>query len=113
MSETRDILSGVVAERETFTQERCRNLRTSRVFLAEYEEITRLDLITDLGDDPREAARIYVSDRAAIAELDDQERITVNLFGVDQKFAVIDREQNPGNPQVMFKLKYIAPSKDT
>lgn len=116
MSEFRAAIADIVADREPGTQEQCRNLVTGRRFLAEYEEITRLDLVTDLGDDAREAARIYVRDPSVANSLStalrSNQQIEIILYGTPHVFTVIDRENNPGNPQVMFKLKYNVPGKD-
>lgn len=110
MSELRDVIASIVSDREAGTLERCVNLLTGKTFYAEYEEVTALELLTDLGGDLREAAKLYVSDPVAAAALRAQQQIQINLFGRDHVFTVLRRENNPGNPQATFSLKYNPPA---
>lgn len=112
MSEFRDAQRDIVADREVGTVETCRNLTTGATFYAEYEEITPLELLTDLGTDPREAAMLHVSDRLAAAAIASQTQIEILLYGAKHTFTVIERVNNPGSPQVDFKLKYNVPGKE-
>jgi len=113
VSEFRDVIKAIVTDREVGTVERCVNLVTGAVFYAEYEEITPLDLLTELGNDPREAAKLHVSDRAAAAALRSNQSIAIDLYGVACVFTVVQRENNPGSSQATFTLKYQVPGKDS
>lgn len=107
MSETRDTLAGIVSERETWTAENCKNLRTGGVFAAEYEDGQPIELRDALGRDPRESGIIHVTSDAAAADILDQQLVAVLLFGVWQKFRVLGRVNNPGSVQTDFSLAVV------
>lgn len=104
MSELRDAVRDVIADRESGTAELCRNLNNGRTFQGEFEEIQDMELNTDLGRDAREQALLHVSDRARAMEIVAQQQVAVMLFGQWAKFTVTRRKDNPGDPQVEFGL---------
>lgn len=108
MSDIRDILAGTIDERMTFTGENCVNLRTGTKFIAEYQESQNIELNEALGKDLRESGTIHVSDRAAAADLLNGTRITINLYGSDHQFEILQqRIDNPGSYQIEFGVMKI------
>jgi hypothetical protein len=112
MSESRDLLFAVVNERQTFTGESCRNLVNGNSFTAEFEEITDLQLLTDLGLDMREAGMLHISDRAASDAIVPQQSIAIKLRGVVTTWKILKRTNNPASPQADFLCQLVVPGKD-
>jgi len=104
MSEIRDAIQGIVADREVGTAEDCVNLKTGDPFTAEIEEIQDTELNTELGRDPREAVLMHVSDKAVADAIVCQQQVLITLYGVLSKFKVLRRKDNPASPQVEFGL---------
>ena len=109
VSEFRDYQKGIVTDRECGTVELCRNLEDGTQFNAEYDPKPDFDLQTELGNDPREVAKIAISDQTVALKLRSNQRIAILLFGQWQPFKVVRRSNNPGNPQAEFTLQYLPP----
>ena len=62
MSEARDMMADVVADRASAITDSCKNLRTGATFQAEIEPIQDISLNTELGMDPRASTWFYLSD---------------------------------------------------
>jgi hypothetical protein len=112
MSEFRDIHRAIVTDREPGTVENCVNLDTGSGFLAEVAEIQDIELNEALGRDPREQIMIYVSDRTAAAAIKLGGKVQISLYGINQKFLVVRRKDNPSSPQVEFGLAKLVSGKD-
>ena len=98
MSEVRDVLTGVVAERESSFGDPVKDLRTGRTFNAEIETIMDIESNMLLGRDARESVIFHVRDRQAAACIR-QGDILAALLG---EFTVLRRTDNPASPQVDF-----------
>jgi hypothetical protein len=112
VSEFRDAIADVVADRETGTGEACRLLSTGIRFLAEIEEIQDKELNTELGRDPRESVLMHVRDANATAVIRLGQEIEISLYGQLAKFKALRRKNNPASPQVEFGLMKLT-DKDT
>jgi hypothetical protein len=104
VSEFREVIRDVIADRESGTAELCKNLKTGRDFSAEVEEIEDVELNTSLGRDARERVLMHVLERAAAEEIRPQSQIQIIFYGRKTKFVVTRRKNNPGDPQVEFGL---------
>lgn len=106
MSELRDILSDSIDERLAYTGEVFTHVRTGRTFIAEYQEAENIELLSELGRDPREAATMHVQDRVAAAWILVGDRVQCVFYGVLNTFEVTKkRTDNPGSSQVEFGLR--------
>lgn len=112
MSEFRDAIADVVADRETGTGEPCRHLPSGIRFLGEIEEIQDQELNTEMGRDAREQVLLHVRDRAATAVIQKSHKVSVTLYGVPATFLVVRRKDNPASPQVEYGLMKLT-DKDT
>jgi hypothetical protein len=113
VSEFRDAIQDIVADRECGTGEVCRNLVTGATFFAEVQEIEDVELNTELGRDARERLLMYVRDRAQAAAIRLGQGIEISLYAVLTKFTVVRRKDNPATPQVEFGLMKFVPEVDT
>lgn len=102
MSETREILAGVIDSRSPAFADSVTNLRTGLVFLAELEEIADQELNTLLGRDPRESIIFHVRDRKAAADIGADGKTGEMIEVLGQKFIVVRRTDNPVSAQVDF-----------
>lgn len=114
-SEFRDNIRDLVVDREAHTTEQCRLLPGGQPFVAEYEELTPLDLITEIGNDQREAGNLYIRDAAIIAAIGNQSntQVEITLYGQPHTFTLLAREHNPGSPQAKYPVKYNVPGIDS
>lgn len=110
MSEIRDTLADVIADRATTFGDVFTNLRTKRTFWAEVSDQGYLALQGALSKDLREKIKFWTTDRAAVAEI----LATDTLLFLGQKFSVLpaSRVDNPANPQISFEAKKIIAGKD-
>ena len=98
MSETRDILTGVIAGRACSFGDAVRDLRTGLSFTAEIEPVMDIEANVLLGRDARESCVFHVVDRDAAAAIEMQDV----LAAIGEKFTVLRRSDNPASPQVDF-----------
>jgi hypothetical protein len=108
LSETRDILTGVIAGRAGSFGDAVRDLRTGKWFTAEIEPVMDIEANVLLGRDARESCVFHVADRAAAAGIQMQDV----LLAIGEKFSVLRRSDNPGSPQVDFGVMKLS-EKDT
>ena len=108
MSETRDILTGVIAGRAGSFGDAVRDLRTGLWFTAEIEPVMDIEANVLLGRDARESCVFHVADRTAAAGIQMQDV----LGAIGEKFTVLRRSDNPGSPQVDFGVMKLS-EKDT
>jgi hypothetical protein len=108
LSETRDILTGVIAGRAGSFGDAVRDLRTGLWFTAEIEPVMDIEANVLLGRDARESCVFHVVDRAA-AELIGMQDV---LGAIGEKFSVLRRSDNPASPQVDFGVMKLS-EKDT
>lgn len=113
MSELRDILADVVADRQEFTADTVKNLTTGTAFAAEIEEIADIELNTELGRDARESILLHISDRSAAAALDLNTQVQFTIRGQLITCAITRRKDNPVSLQTEFGCRKIVPGKDT
>ncbi len=113
MSELREVLNDVVTERQCFTGDSVKNLRTGLSFIAEIEEIQDIELITQLDSDAREAVIVHVQDRVAAGEQRRGDQITISLFGQVSKFKIARISDNPVKHQAEFVCIKIVSNVDT
>jgi hypothetical protein len=113
MSETSEVLSDIVADRQSFTGDQVKNLRTGKTFTAEIEEIQEIDLNTELGRDARETVLVLISDRTTAADQSLNDQLQFTRYGQTWKCKILRREDNPAKPQVEFGCMKIVPGKDT
>lgn len=105
MSEIRDILAGSIIERQTYTGETVKHLRTGKSFVAEYQENQNIELNEALGRDPRESATLHVADRVIAALIAVNDQLQITFYGTTSTFMVLQsRTDNPGSSQVQFGL---------
>lgn len=109
MSELRETLGHVVADRQTFSGDTATNQTNGREFTVEVEDVADIELNTALGRDARESVIIHTQDREAAEELVLGTRISV----IGSLFKVLRREDNPAKLQVEFGLMKIVPGKDS
>ena len=108
MSEMHDIIADVVADRQSATTNPVKNLRTGVIFHAEIEgNIDPLRLVTELGEDIREAAILHVDDNDEAAGILAQDIVEFTLFGSTDKYRVIKRVDGP-TPCTDFWVQIIA-----
>lgn len=100
MSEFRDVLNGVVSERQSFTGDVVRNLRTGVEFTAEIEGIEDVALNAELGRDPREAVLVHVQDRAVSINMND--KLEFDSPGGKVTLKVVRRKDNPEAIQIEY-----------
>jgi len=113
MSSLRDVLSDVIADRQSFTGDQLVNLRTGKTFTAEVEEIQDIELNTELGRDAREAVLIHVQDIGAAADQNMGDRLLLTLSGVQSILQIVRRKDNPGSVQTEFGCKKIVDATDS
>ena len=111
MSEIRNTLSDVIAERAPVFGDQFKNVRTGRLFWAEVSDQGYLALVGALTKDLREKIKFWTTDRAAVAEILPTD---VLLFmGVNWSALSESRVDNPASVQVSFECRKIIAGKDT
>ena len=108
MSEFREAVAAIVADRQCGTAEGCVNLRSGLAFSAEIEPVADLELNTALGRDPRESVLFHVLDRAAAAGINQNDR----LKALGAVFVVLRRQDNPASPLVEFGCMKLVEGRD-
>ena len=98
MSETLDIISSVVAEREPTFGDHVTNLTTGKRFIAEIEAVQDIESNMLLGRDARESVVFHVASRVAAQQVSQGDV----LQALGNRFSVLRRTDNPASPQVDF-----------
>jgi hypothetical protein len=106
MSEIRDTLADVIADRATTFGDVFKNLRTGRSFLAEVSDLGYLALVGASTKDLREKIKFWTSDKKAAEEILETDRLLFN--GVRLMVLPDSRVDNPASPQVSFECIKIA-----
>lgn len=107
MSESRDILAAVVTERQSWSGDVVRNLRSGERFLAEIQEVPEIELQTDLGRDPRESVLVHVSNRQHASGCRISDMLDTSLHGQTVRLKILSRTNNPTNSQVTFGCQHL------
>lgn len=108
MSETRDILTDVVADRESVFGDSVKNLRTGQSFQAEIQAVSDMELNAALGRDPRESVTLHVRDDASSAGILLNDIVTA----LGSRFRILRRSDNPLSIQTEFGAMKVT-AKDT
>ena len=110
MSEIRDTLSDVIAERASVFGDQFTNLRTGTKFWAEVSDQGYLALVGALSKDLREKIKFWTIDREAVAEILATDRLL--FMGVTMSVLPDSRVDNPASSQVSFECRKIVTGKD-
>jgi len=117
VSELNSTLARIVTDRQAFTADRGEILtgeHAGEFISAEIEEISDLELNTELGRDPREAYTLHVVNRAEAARLQANDRVRFTIRGLNLTLAILAgrRQDTLYSPQVKFGCMKIT-EKDT
>ena len=110
MSEIRDTLSDVIAERASVFGDQFTNLRTGTKFWAEVSDQGYLALVGALSKDLREKIKFWTIYREAVAKILETDRLL--FMGVTMSVLPDSRVDNPASPQVSFECRKIVTGKD-
>jgi len=114
MSETSQFAADNVTERAAWTTDQVQNLTSGAWFTAEIEDVSDpVRLITELGEDVREAAILHVTDDAQAAGISMNDLVRFTLFGAVGTMKVVKRKNNPTSPQTDFWCVNVVPGKDS
>ena len=110
MSEIRDTIADVIADRATTFGDVAVNVRTNRQFVVEISDQGYLALAGVASKDLREKIKFWTTDQVAAAEI----LATDVLLVIGQKWEVLpdSRVDNPASPQISFAAKKIIDGKD-
>ena len=98
MSENRDILTAVIADRAPSFGDAVRNLRSGLWLTAEIEQVMDIESNMLLGRDARESVIFHVADREAAAGIEQGDA----MAALGARWEVLRRTDNPASPQVDF-----------
>lgn len=117
MSELNSTLARIVRDRQAFSADRGEILNGDHAgtyIAAEIEEISDIELNTELGRDPREAYTLHVVDRAEAAKLNANDRVKFVIRGVNLVLSILPgrRQDTFYSPVVRFGCMKIT-EKDT